>query len=356
MEKLRILHITPDFNYACGRSYYVYLLLKYFKLNKHYVMLLTNGGDSFGRLEDNGIKYIIENKLHSKNPFAIRNNVTIIRNIIEENKIDIIHTHHRHSEQLCLYAIKSLKNNKPKSVITVLSFVKRRYGIEYKSDGIISVSKSVTEYLQNKFKIPKLKIHEISNFVDDEELNESAECFYGEDVVYILSIGRFHPDKDYPTLIKAVSLLKNYNIILILIGDGELRNDYLKLAHKLKVTLRIEPPRMNLKSYYLGTDICVLPSVREPFPNFMLQSGLHMRPFIGSNVDGIKDLIRNYENGILFEKGNENDLAKKIEYIIQNKDICKKLYSNLYLDVINNYTPNIIIPKIKEFYSKLLNG
>ena len=83
---------------------------------------------------------------------------------------------------------------------------------------------------------------------------------------------------------------------------------------------------------------------------------MHKKPFIGSNVDGIGDLIRNYENGILFEKRNANDLARKIEYLIQNKDICQKLHSNLYLDVIANYTQKIIIPKMEKFYSGLLNG
>ncbi len=49
--KLNILHITPDFNYACGRSYYVYLLSKYLS-RKHNVTVLTNGGDSLERLEE----------------------------------------------------------------------------------------------------------------------------------------------------------------------------------------------------------------------------------------------------------------------------------------------------------------
>lgn len=53
----------------------------------------------------------------------------------------------------------------------------------------------------------------------------------------------------------------------------------------------------------------MLPSTRDPFPNFMLQAGLHRVPFIGANVDGIGELINDGENGLLFEAGDEATFA-----------------------------------------------
>jgi glycosyltransferase involved in cell wall biosynthesis len=84
----------------------------------------------------------------------------------------------------------------------------------------------------------------------------------------------------------------------------------------------------------------------------MLQSGLHRKPFIGSNVDGIAELIKEGVNGLLFTSGNAPELAKKIKYIKNNKTIVRKFSQNLHKEVINNYTEKTIIPQITKLYKQ----
>jgi len=86
---MNILHITPDFNYACGRSYYVYLLLKYFRQAKHNVLLATNDGDSFDRIGELDIPITTVKGLKSKSPLSLARNIKAIRKIIIENNIQI---------------------------------------------------------------------------------------------------------------------------------------------------------------------------------------------------------------------------------------------------------------------------
>src|SRR5205085_8711599 len=101
---------------------------------------------------------------------------------------------------------------------------------------------------------------------------------------------------------------------------------------------------------------CVLPSIIDPFPNFMLQSGLHRKPFIGSNADGIAELISDGENGLLFKSGDENELASKIRKMMTDKELANNCAENLYKDVINNYTEKLIIPKIEKLYMSALQN
>ncbi len=50
-RKKKILHISPDFNYSCGISKYVYSLLKNFGQDKSYkLFFITNGGDALDRV------------------------------------------------------------------------------------------------------------------------------------------------------------------------------------------------------------------------------------------------------------------------------------------------------------------
>src|SRR4030095_791811 len=158
--KMNILHITPDFNYACGRSYYVYLLLKYFKKLNNNVYLATNGGDSFDRVNELDIPIPNIKGLRSKNPLALARNIKSIIELIKKYKIDIVHTHHRYAELAAVQAA-NMSKLKPVSIHTALSIVDKKYRVEYKSDRIIAVSRSIEQMLTKRFGIEGKKIEMI---------------------------------------------------------------------------------------------------------------------------------------------------------------------------------------------------
>jgi len=86
----------------------------------------------------------------------------------------------------------------------------------------------------------------------------------------------------------------------------------------------------------------------------MLQCGLFKKPFIGSNVDGIKELIINEKNGLLFEAGNKSELAEKIILFTKNIKLREKCGENLHKEIINKYTEKTVIPKIEKLYYEYL--
>ena len=351
-----ILHITPDFNYACGRSYYVYLLLKYFKQTGYNVILATNGGDSLDRLDDLQIPCRIIKPLQSKTPVSFSKSVSELKKIILENDIDIIHSHHRYSEFIALHLAKSIKKRKIKTVFTSLSIVRRKYNIEYRSDRIIAVSRVIEKMLTERFKVKKEKIELISNFVDTDELKtfSSAEKSVNNGF-NILAIGRFHPEKNFGLLLKALKIINDKSFRLVLIGEGPELNNYKKFISKNHLNVSIAGPQKYLNKYYREADVCVLPSSRDPFPNFMLQSGLFSKPFIGSNVDGIPELIADGYNGLIFENGDANGLAEKLISIKNDTALAEKCATNLHSDVMNSYTQNSNIPKTENLYKKLIS-
>lgn len=354
---MNILHITPDFNYACGRSYYVYLLIKYFKRNNHNIYLATNGGDSFDRISELEVPVFIIKGLKSKNPIIFTKSIKTIRDILLENEIDLVHTHHRYAELLAIRARQLVRSKKTVTVHTALSIVDKKYSLEYKSDKIIAVSKSVLKMLTERFDVQEEKVEMIPNFADTEELLEVESLMpkaRGHGRFYnILAIGRFHHEKNFETLLEALHLLKDPEMRLLLIGEGDKYSDYRTYISKHGLNVEIIVPQRNLLQYFLAADACILPSVRDPFPNFMLQSGLHRRPFIGANVDGIGQLIKDGKNGLLFESGNSVELAEKIRLFKSNKSLADSCAHKLSDNVIDNYTQNTIIPKIAALYDRL---
>jgi glycosyltransferase involved in cell wall biosynthesis len=330
--------------------------LKYFKRFGHNVLLITNAGDSFDRLRDNNIPYITLPNLNSKNPFSFARNISAINKLIKEFDIDIIHSHHRYAELIALQSFKPVKHD-IKTVSTSLSIVNRRYNIEYRSDVIIAVSNTIKNMLESKFRINTDKIKLIHNFTDTEELHEIEVIAHNPrdhgSTFNILSVGRFHPEKNFEVLFNALKLLSDPGIKLILIGEGVKKEQYLNLINTNRINAELITPKRDLLEYFFVADICVLPSARDPFPNFMLQAGLHKKPFIGAEVDGIKELIVNGSNGMLFESGNPKQLAHKINLLKDNLSLRQHLADNLYEVVINNYTQEFIIPMIEKLYFEL---
>lgn len=357
---MNILQITPDFNYACGRSYYVYLLMKYLNQSGHNVFLLTNGGDSLDRLAGLGLKFCLFEPLHSKDPVSYTRSILKIKKLVRENSIDVVHTHHRYSELLTILAVNGLKQRKIKTVFTSLSIVDRRYKVEYKSDRIIAVSNAVKKMLVDKFGVSELKVDVINNFTDTDEIHElevmSHQTKDHSPGYNILSIGRFHKDKSFETLLEALYLMNDPAARLILIGEGKESTGYAEYVRDKKLNVELVLPRKNLLEYFLTADLCVLPSVRDPFPGFMLQSGLHNKPFIGANVDGISELIHDGKNGLLFESGKARQLAERIKLFKSDRGLSSQCASNLHADVINQYTQEFIIPKIEKLYQYLLEN
>lgn len=320
----------------------------------HNVHLITNGGDSLERLEELGINYSILKGLRSKNPISFARNITEMRSFIKNKHINVVHTHHRLAELLAVQSIQFIRKDRPVTILTSLSNVKRKYNIEFRSDRIIAVSNSIKKMLIEKFRVKENNISVINNFTDTAEIHEleiiSTKKHSLGNYFNILAIGRFHHEKNFETLLKALNILKDKNIGLILLGEGSLDKEYLKYISKHNLNVEIIVPQKNLIKYFLVADLCVLPSARDPFPNFMLQAGLHRKPFIGSDVDGIGELIKEGKNGLLFSAGKEDELAKKIMLFKKNPKLAKECADNLHIDVLNNYTQEFIIPKIEHLY------
>lgn len=308
---------------------------------------MTNGGDSFERLIESGIPYNCDASLSKKT--NIISSVNKIASKAKSLNIDIIHSHHRYFELLA----NSIRiRRKVKTVFTSLSLVNRRFYVDFRSDSIIAVSNCIKNMLVNNFRVDESKISLIPNFVDSEELSETRKTF-PEDSFCILSAGRFHKDKNFETLIKAVSHIKDYKLKLVLIGEGSERNKLEMLIDKYALNAELIPPQRDLKKYFDNADICILSSVKDPLPGFMLQSGLHSKPFIGSDTDGISEVIQNNVNGLLFEKQNSEDLASKIKYYIQNKNSALKCADTLHRLITEKFTEKNIIPEIEKLYSDL---
>ncbi len=334
-----------------GRSYYTYLLLKHLPAFNIECLLLTDS-DSDTTIPDSLNIKIFKSDISSKNPFAIFRNVNLINKIQSDFSIDIIHNFHRFTELITLLA--QSKNKNFKSAMTVLSIVNKKYFLEYRSDALICVSKGLRNILLNEYKRPDKNVTVIHPFVSTDEIRISDKTQSENFTIY--ADGRFHFEKDFITLLKAINQLKDCSIKLILVGTGEEEANLKSFAEENNLNVEFIKPKYDRSEFFNQADLCVLPSVRDPFPLFMLLAGAYKKPFIGANTDGIAELIVDGINGFLFEKQNYIELAEKINFIKNNKQVAVSLSENLNNDVSSSYTEKKSIPAIINIYKNLTNN
>ena len=110
-----------------------------------------------------------------------------------------------------------------------------------------------------------------------------------------------------------------------------------------------------LVNLYNAADVFVHPSLDENLPNTIMEALACGLPVVAFQTGGIPEMITHKENGYLVPPENESELAKGIEYMIDNdNDTIQNLRINARNKVETNYDPQIIAKQYEKLYSSIL--
>lgn len=160
------------------------------------------------------------------------------------------------------------------------------------------------------------KIHVIPNAVHPIDVDDVVKKNQ------IVTVGRLSKEKGHLSLIQAFSNCKNENWSLHIVGDGKERDTLIKETEKLKIKDKVVfyGHLKDFASILASSDIFVLPSFYEGFPNALIEAMSVPLACISSNcVAGPSDIIENGINGILYETGNCEALTKELNYLMLNQ-------------------------------------
>ncbi|MEW6606966.1 MAG: glycosyltransferase family 4 protein [bacterium] len=209
-----------------------------------------------------------------------------------------------------------------------------------------------SEFMRNKmieFGLDRNKILHIPNFIN---FNEYSPFYDFKD--YFVYVGRISPEKGIITLIEAIKYL-NINTKLYLIGEGPYEEKVKQIARGIKNVNFVGYQRGDeLKSTIKESMFVIVPSEwYENFPFAILEAFALGKPVIGSNIGGLPELIKDKFNGLLFEPKNVNDLANKIQYLLENKEIIPTLGKNARRLIEEKYNSQIHYQELMEVYKRV---
>ena len=132
----------------------------------------------------------------------------------------------------------------------------------------------------------------------------------------------------------------------------ECKNLVRNLGINESVTFTGRLDRTDLRTYYSIADVFVHPAIwQEPFGRTLLEAMSFGIPLIVSNVGAPPQIVENA--GLIFKSGDVEDLKRKIELIIDNDKLRKKMIVNCAV-TIKKYEPDNIVGKIVELYKTVV--
>ena len=197
------------------------------------------------------------------------------------------------------------------------SFAKILSNYYHRLDGLHSVSKAISVRYQKIISIIDIPNHVIYSGTSISSLKMNQTLKHKSEKLQMISVGRSHWVKDYPTAIKACSYLKQKGIdfhYTIIGGQGN--EEVLFLIHDLglenhiSLTYKIPQEEVFEKVYY--ADVMLLPSIEEGIANVAVEAMALGTPVISTNCGGMQELITHNKEGWIVSIRNSVALTMQI--------------------------------------------
>jgi glycosyltransferase involved in cell wall biosynthesis len=219
------------------------------------------------------------------------------------------------------------------------------------SDEILHIIKKHTSLVQNRFQLIEngISLSDI-NIALPIPKNKISSQISNTDKI-LIQVAGFRKQKDQQTLIKALKYLP-LHVKLILVGDGVLKFECENLVNKLELQDRVFflGLRMDVPQLLKTADIIVLSSKYEGLSLSSIEGMASGKPFVASNVPGLREIVAGA--GLLFEESNEEDLASKINHLLDNQTFYDETVDNCMIRAMQ-YDICYMVEKQIELYKSL---
>lgn len=201
---------------------------------------------------------------------------------------------------------------------------------------------------------------DLEYFQRTPEVMQAAEAYRKEGVFTFCFVGRVVRDKGINELVYAfVRLLKNnFNIRLLLVGRMERNLDPIKddVRKMIETCEAIEyvGEQADVRPFFEASDVFVLPSYREGFPNVVLEAGAMGKPSIVTDINGCNEIIKQGINGIIIAPKNEESLYLAMRYLILNPDKVHFMAQNSRPIIVENFDQKELWSALLKEYKTLL--
>ena len=191
------------------------------------------------------------------------------------------------------------------------------------ADVIVPNSQSQGNFIYRNFSNLSPKVKVITNFVDTDKFSPATEVMDEHNETGMVCVGRLMPQKNLPRFIEAIGKVVSdgYKIHVDWYGQ-DLKDAYSEECrttlrrHQLGGLFEFHEPSSSIQDEYRYADVFCLPSLYEGFPNVLCEAMSCGKPVLCSRVCDNSNIVKEGENGLLFDPLSVDDMAAVIEHYL----------------------------------------
>ena len=318
------------------------------------------GGALVDDLAAMGVPHFEVPDIAGKDPKTFAEVSRELRKVVRENGVNLVHCHHRMAALYCRLAL-------PKGVCTVATahnvFSGSRAATRFLYGGmrVAACGGRVYENLTGYYGLPRGLVTQIPNSVPDFDepvvpILEVAAC--PEGALKIGFVGRLCEQKGAAHLADAMAALveRGVRARCFIVGDGELEDGLRERVRGSAAAgdVAFLGRRADSQNFLSQMDVCAIPSLWEGLPLVLLEAFSVGTPVVASACDGILDVVRDGENGLLAKPGDASALADSLERLCGDAGLRKRLGEKARADYEASYSYGVWTGRYLDFYREAL--
>jgi len=376
-KKLKVLHIITDLPIGGAQDNTLYTL-ELLDRDKYEVSFACN---MTGEFRERTLA-IADCKLHDiqalqrdVHPWADWQAYRALKALIRSENYDIVHTHS--TKPGVLGRIAAFREGTPLVIHTVHGFpfhdfmnpLKRwlyiwiEKLINIRTHHLITVSTLNLQKIVDLGMAGREKLTNIYSGIDVGRFTSSgskdlhAELDLPRDTQLVGFVGRFSDQKSPFTMLEAiVRVVKTVrNVHFIFVGDGPLREDMETFVqtHELEAYISFLGYRHDVHEILHGLDLFALSSIYEGLGRSVTEALCCKVPVVATAVEGVPELVRHEETGLLVEPRNSVKFAEALIWALQHPSEMRDMAAAGFRFVDENFQVGDMVNRIDDLYMQL---
>lgn len=195
---------------------------------------------------------------------------------------------------------------------------------------------------------------------ENPEVIKAADEIRNQNVLTFIFIGRLVGDKGITELVKAFCRLNKElpDTRLLLVGREEPQLDPLDSSTLKEISdnpaIEAVGQKGDVRPWLLASDIFVLPSHREGFPNVVIEAGAMGLPSIVTDINGSREIIHNGENGLIVPVKNANALYEAMKHLAETPEEIRTMAANARPMIASRFEQSFVRQCLKDYYKEIL--
>ena len=300
--------------------------------------------------------------------------------VVEYEQLDLLHVHYAVPHATSAYLARKILADKSPKIITTLhgtditlvgnerSYLPiTRFSI-LKSDGVTAPSQFLKHATYDKLNVPTdLPIEIIPNFIDTKRYKPRYEsdcpdirralpgCTANKRM--LVHVSNFRPVKRIGDVVEVFGkIIEQVPCHLVLVGDGPERSKVERIIHENQMSDDVSflGKQESVVEILQNGCLFLLPSKNESFGLAALEAQGCGLPVIGSNAEGIPEVVVNGETGFLHDVGDVNEMAKSAIQLLTNEKLYEQMSKAARERAVTKFDREVLADQYEQYYLQVL--